>query len=197
MKYFLFLFIATLFFTKSYGQLEKRNWLIGGNGSLYSYNETLRSPSYNHDASYTNIDLSATIGYFLKDKFVSGIRPSLSKYKGRVTSPGGGVTNNSKLTVGPFLRYYFLNQEKQFNILADISYQLGTNRNFGSQEVGKYNVLSAMVGTEVFFTSSVGMEILLGYSNKIHSTDYTQSASVNNKKGFQFSIGFQFHLIKE
>ncbi len=73
MKYLLFLFIATLFFIKSYGQLEKRNWLIGGNGSLYSYNETFRSPSYNHYANYTNIDLSATIGYFLKDKFVSGI----------------------------------------------------------------------------------------------------------------------------
>ena len=54
-----------------------------------------------------------------------------------------------------------------------------------------------MVCTEVFFNSSAGMEILLGYSNKIHSTDYTLSASVNNKNGFQLSIGFQLHLIKE
>jgi hypothetical protein len=58
-------------------------------------------------------------------------------------------------------------------------------------------MLNAMVCTEVFFNSSAGMEILLGYSNKIHSTDYTLSASVNNKNGFQLSIGFQLHLIKE
>jgi len=196
MKYILFLFIATLFFTQSYGQLEKRNWLIGGNGSLYSYNETYRSPSYNHEANYTNIDLSATIGYFLKDKFVSGIRPSFSKIKGKVTS--GGSTDASKLTIGPFVRYYFLKQEKQFNILTDFCYQIGLNQYFGAlHEKGKYNMLNAMVGTEVFFTSSVGMEILLGYSNKIVSIDNSQSVFESNKNGFQLSIGFQFHLIKE
>ncbi len=58
-------------------------------------------------------------------------------------------------------------------------------------------MLNAMVGTDVFFTSSVGMEILLGYSNKIVSIDNSQSVFESNKKGFQFSVGFQFHLIKE
>ena len=53
-----------------------------------------------------------------------------------------------------------------------------------------------MGGSEIFFNSTVGLEILLGYTSKVLSIDNSQSAANITKKGFQTSIGFTFHLEK-
>ncbi len=193
---FLSLILMTFFFTAQ-SQLTKGNWLVGGSGSFYSYNETYTSPTYNNTAKYTNIDVSASLGYFIIDKLAAGLRPTFSSFKGKVTSPGGGSTNSYKIAIGPFARYYFLNTEKPFNILADVSYQVGINKYLGStHEQGKFNNLSIMGGTEIFFNSTAGMEILLGYSQKVLSLENSPSAFNFTKRGFQVSIGFTLHLEK-
>ena len=122
MKQTLLLFLAFSFLLTSYGQISKNTWLIGGNGSFYSYNENYTAPSVNFTGKYTSIDLTASIGYFFIDKFTGGIRPYLSTFKGE--SSGGATPNDFKFAVGPFVRYYFLKEEKQFNILSDVSYQI-------------------------------------------------------------------------
>jgi hypothetical protein len=180
----------------SFGQLTKKTWLVGGAGSLYSYNEVFTASNINVTAKYTAIDLSASVGYFFIDKFSGGLRPYFSSFKGE--SSGGGITNYYRLAIGPFLRYYFLNHDKPFNLLADISYQFGINKDMaGSAQKGKFNQLSIMGGSEIFFNSNVGLEILLGYAQKITSIDNLPNASNSNKKGVQVSIGFQFHLEKD
>lgn len=189
------------FFTiSSFGQLTKNNWLIGGTGSLYSYSEDYTTPTYNQTAKYTSIDISTSLGYFIVDKFAAGLRPYFSSYKGRVTSASvgsGGSTNSYRLAIGPFARYYFLQANKPFNLLTDISYQFGMNKLLGAlHEKGKFNMFSIMGGTEVFFNTTVGMEILVGYSQKIVSIENSPGALKNDKKGFQVSIGFQIHLEK-
>jgi hypothetical protein len=101
------------------------------------------------------------------------------------------------LAVGPFARYYFLNTDKPFNILADVSYQFGYLQQLGLlHEKGKNNTFSAMGGTEIFFNSTAGMEILLGYINKTVSIENSPGAFKNSKSGFQVSIGFTLHLEK-
>ncbi|HEV8084749.1 MAG TPA: outer membrane beta-barrel protein [Chitinophagaceae bacterium] len=191
-------FIACIISTVSisaFGQLSKNTWLVGGSGSLYSYNEDYTAPSINVTTKYTNIDLSASVGYFFADKFAGGIRPNFSSSKGE--SSGGGSMDNIKIAVGPFLRYYFLAPEKQFNILTDVGYQFGINRNGGgNKDKGKFNIFSIMGGTEVFFNSSIGLEILLGYSQRLITVENSPGALRSNKKGFQTSIGFQIHLEK-
>ncbi len=195
MKQILLLFLVFSFLLTSYGQISKNTWLIGGNGSFYSYNENYTAPSVNFTGKYTSIDLTASIGYFFIDKFTSGIRPYLSTFKGE--SSGGATPNDFKFAVGPFVRYYFLKEEKQFNILSDVSYQIGINQGKGGDNPkGKFNTLSIMAGTEVFFNSTVGLEILLGYKNQIATFDNSPSAYSSNRLGFQVSIGFQFHLEK-
>lgn len=184
--------------TFSYGQLTKKNWLVGGNGSLYSFNEdyTAPSPAPNFTAKYTTIDVSATVGYFFLNKLSAGLRPYLSTYKGKVSGGGEGA-NDFKFAIGPFVRYYFLKEDKQYNLLADVSYQIGINQSKnGDNPKGKFNVFSIMAGTELFFNSSVGLEILLGYKNQLVTFDNSPSAYSSNRKGFQTSIGFQFHLEK-
>ncbi len=197
----LFTILALLFISLfSKAQLSEGNWLLGGSGSFYSYNQTYTSASNNTTAKYTNIDLSASIGYFVIDKLVVGIIPSYSYYKGEVASQGvvsGTVARPSKFYIGPFARYYFLNANKQFNILADIRYQFGINKiPFPPKEQGTLSNFSFMAGPEIFFNSSVGMEILLGYKITKETID-SQTGYQDKRNGFQVSIGFQIHLEKK
>lgn len=194
-KNILLLFLFTSALTAN-AQLDKSTWIVGGSGSFDSYTENYSTPRSNQTAKYTSIEFSASIGYFIIDKFATGLRPSFSSYKGEVVNTPGG-TNLYKLSIGPFARYYFLNKDKPFNILLDASYQLGTNRFLGaSHEKGKFNTLSIMSGSEFFFNNSVGIEILLGYTSRFISIENSQSAFSNTKNGFQASIGFTFHLEK-
>lgn len=176
-------------------QLDKNTWLVGGNANLYTYTSEFNSQSLSTTSKYTSIDLTSSIGYFVKDKFVCGLRPYFSKYKGE--SSGGGRTNGFKLAVGPFMRYYFLNKEKPFNILTDISYSFGTNQyRTGNYENGRFNTLYLTSGVEFYFNSSVGLEFLIGYKFQDASINNSPAAYTNSFKGFQSSIGFSFHLEK-
>ena len=195
MKHLFFFLPLLLFSLSSKCQLDKGVWLVGGSGSFYSYHEDYTAPSVEVTGRWTSIDLSGSIGYFLVDKFSAGLRPYFSSTKGE--SSGGGSTNYFMLAIGPFARYYFLQADKQFNLLADVSYQLGINQRLGTlHSDGNYNVFSLMVGPEVFFNSSVGLEILLGYSQKKMSINNSPDQFNSNKKGFQVSAGFQIHLQK-
>ncbi|MEO6134999.1 MAG: hypothetical protein ABIP35_07595 [Ginsengibacter sp.] len=200
MKQTLLILSIIFFYLNSNAQLTANNWLVGGSGSFYSYSEDFSTISYNQIANYTSIDIAASVGYFFFDKFAAGLRPGFSSYKGKVVraSVGSGTyMNNYKFDIGPFARYYFLNSEKQYNILADISYQIGINKNFGGlNDKGKYNTFSLMGGTEIFFNQTAGIEILLGYTQKIVSIENSSNALSNNKKGFLASIGFTLHLEK-
>ena len=194
MKHLFFLLLGITLSFPAFSQLEKRTWLLGANGNMYWYQEKYKNPSVNYNLKYISIDLSASVGYFFAKKFAGGIRPYLFFEEGRGSLSGN--TNNFKVAAGPFVRYYFLSGEKQFNLLADLGYQLGMNKVLLVEETkGRINILSAMGGIEAFFNSSVGLEFLIGYKNQIITSN--NSGYNSNKKGFQASIGFHFHLEKE
>ncbi len=197
MKKLLISFIFTISLIAAKSQLTKGNWLVGGSGSFYTYHEDFKSPPGQHlTAKNTSIDISGSVGYFSIEKSVAGLRATVSSVASE--SSGGGSMNNVKFALGPFVRYYFLEAQKPFNLLADVCYQIGVNKNYvGTMDGGKFNIFSMAGGVEVFFNSSVGMEILVGYSNKLITIHDAATALRNNKKGLQASIGFQFHLEKE
>jgi len=181
----------------SKSQLTKRSWLVGGMGKFYSYHQT-------HDAAdapasgignYIDLDVSASLGYFIANKLVMGLRPSFSWYKGSVARSGGLTTNISKFFAGPFVRYYFLEMEKPYNVLADLSYQYGINN--WHNPYGKISNLSLAAGPEVFFNSSVGLEFLLGYTRLKETIDNFPASYKQVRKGFRISIGIQLHLEKD
>ena len=79
MKNFYFILSLSFFTINSFAQLEKGTKLVGGSGSFYSYTENYsNNQSYSQTAKYTNIDLNVTMGYFIIDKLVVGIKPSYS-----------------------------------------------------------------------------------------------------------------------
>jgi hypothetical protein len=172
----------------------KKTWLVGGSGSFYSYNQDLSYSSAFTKGKYTNIDISASIGYFLANKFVSGINSTFSSYKGEAIV-GGGISNSRKFAIGPFARYYFLEADRQFNILTEASYQFGPNVTpLTRKDKGQINNFSVMAGPELFFNSAVGLVVLMGYKSTKEDIDNSPNAISYKNKGFQVLVGFQIHL---
>ena len=162
----LFFFFALLFFKNSYAQIDKGIWLVGGTGSFYSYTENYSTQTFSQVGKFTNIDIGASFGYFLIDKLALGLRPSFSSYKGEIVNTPGG-TNQIMLSVGPFVRYYFLNKDNPFNILFDASYQPGINKYLRSpQEKGKFNTLSIMGEAKYFLIVLLGWNFCLAILRK-------------------------------
>lgn len=188
------MFLTTFLFFQANSQIQKGNWLAGGSGSFYSYNQKYTSQNNSTEGVYTSIDLSASVGYFFFERFAAGLRPGFSYFKGKVDAQGE-VGSPTKLLIGPFARYYFLKTDKPFNFLADVSYQIGNNKDVLSPKAkGKLNRFSVMGGTEVFFNSSVGLEVLLGYRKMYESRDHPTIGYSEERKGFFASVGFQIHL---
>ena len=185
--------------TNSFGQLDKTTWLVDGTGSFYNYNGTYTSTSNNADTKVTNIDIKTSIGYFLIDKLSVGLRSSFSYSKGKVYQSGvqsGLISSNTLFLIGPFARYYFLNKEKQFSLLADVGYLFGTNYiPIGNKGKGSISEFSISTGIEAFFNRSVSFEFLVGYKKKYEDIKGA-TGYMDKKDGFQVGIGFQLHLIK-
>ncbi|MBK6937895.1 MAG: hypothetical protein IPH18_14180 [Chitinophagaceae bacterium] len=176
-------------------QLTKDYWLVGGTGSFFSYNDdftTTGSPTVS--GKLTEVNLSAHVGDFLWGKFAAGLRPGISSTKSRGLNSASAGTKNVTFFLGPFARYYLLNKEKQFNFLIDGVYQWGSHSNYGAN--GTFRNASIMAGPELFFNTTVGIEILMGYlyQNKTIKNDQPGFSSV--RKGFYMSAGFQIHLTK-
>jgi hypothetical protein len=197
MKYSFLLATLILFATAANCQLDKKIWLVGGSGSFKSFNSNYTSVIANAENQVTQIKITPNIGYFIMDKLVFGLKSTLEirNEKGLVGG-SGGIGKSLRFDYGPFVRYYFLDKEKRFNFLSDLSYQVGNVTLTG--EKGKRSNFSILAGPSIFFNSSVAMEFLLGY---IYTMEQISSPTFGNPykqidKGFQFAIGFQIHLEK-
>jgi hypothetical protein len=191
MKFYITISLICLFTNNANGQLTEGIWLLGGTGSFYSIKNTYSSDIINQTSDVSNLSVAPSAGYFISDKFALGLLSTYSKSKGQVLSAGGGYTNENRLDFGPFARYYFLNMENQYNLLTDINYQYGLY--WFTPRKGNRHTFSASVGTVLFFNSSVGLELLLGYYSLKESID-DEINTINKMNGLQMTIGFKFHL---
>lgn len=191
----------------SYAQLDKKTWLVGGSGSFNSYkqNETFvfqgNGESNEIQRTIKEVEFSPKVGYFIIDKLVVGLGASFTSEKSESTiitgSFGGGSSKSHSFSIGPFARYYFLKKDMPYNILAEGSCQLGSlnNGNYSPEQKGKLTNASFFVGPELFFNSSVGINLLVGYKTSAQKMDNLNTPSIT-KNGFQVAIGFQIHLEK-
>jgi hypothetical protein len=199
------LFTITFFLISicTFAQLDKRTWLVGGNGNIDFYNQDFKADYDTFTTKQTKINIDFSIGYFIKDKLVAGLRPAFSLENGKLIRnnlPDGGIYGKTRFYAGPFVRYYFLKKDKSFNIFSDLSYQFGVilNPTPTIKSKGLIKRFTASAGVELFFNSVVGMEILAGYKNNYEDTDYGNGYFYSDKKNsFQVNIGFQIHLQKD
>lgn len=173
----------------SYSQLYKSNWILGGAGSFSQKNNTLTAQSVNYDSKFTDLTLSPNVGYFVLDKFSIGLRGSFVWSKSKSYPPGSGISNQKEISIGPSVRYYLLNMEKQFNIITEGNFMYGQISSYKSK--GPIVNYSLMTGPVIFFNTSIGMEFLFGYFKYNEKLD---SNFKNDFSGLQMSIGFQYYL---
>ena len=168
------LFIATLFVAvTSNAQIEKGNWMMGGSAGLSNY----ESKSVGFSQEGTNIYISPNVGYFLIDKLNLGASALLSFY-----NPGATKTYG----ISPYVRYYFLEKEKQINLFSEVGY--GFQKQIHSSTT--LQTFNLKAGTVIFLNSSVGLEVALNYTNSKQNSDF-------QTRLIFLGIGFQIHLEKE
>jgi hypothetical protein len=182
------LFITTLvlFAITTNAQITKGNWMVGGNAS-FSFHKTQKEDG-SSSSDYSIIQFSPNVGYFIISKLSVGTLFDYSRTKS--TYQGFGSTSKSS-RLGPFVRYYILKPEKDFNFFIEPSYNFSVSKNNGYKDTS----LSSKFGGVYFLNSSVGFECFFKYSltkYKYNSTLISDSTD----KGFLIGLGFQIHLEK-
>ena len=192
MKNLFFLFAFVCYASTAAAQLTKGHWLVGGNGSFDDYTGSYNSLGVNSGATYTDISISADIGYFVTDKLAFGLKPTFSSLKDRDLYNSSGSTNFQRYWLGLFGRYYLLDKKKSYNILVDASYQFGAFVSHRITSDTKLRNFSMLVGPVIYFNSSVGIEFLMGYNHRINNFSTIESTH----EGVQIVIGLQINLKK-
>ncbi len=171
--------IAVLLFSSlANAQITKGNWMVGGNA--FFDNTTSKDNGGNEYPSTTQIIIAPNIGYFIYDKFSTGLGTRLYYAKTK-----GNSSSNSGFGIGPFVRYYFLKPEKTINVLIEANYSY--NKDFNQSDFNTSYGFKA--GPVIYFNSSVGLELLAKYEHTYSSDSYTSNS-------FQIGLGFQIHLEK-
>lgn len=165
--------------------------MVGGSGSLNIYNYDIQTPVHTDLYKNTDITISPSIGYFIIDKLALGLKPSYLLHQ-EEQRDGQGSGSFSWLELGAFGRWYFLKKENNYNIVSEISYYYGLPGNFSSNQGHSYSI-KALMGHVLYFNSSVGIELLVGYNSRKELYDY---GIKKLNKGFLTTIGFQIHLKK-
>lgn len=179
MKKITVLIFISFILSKSYGQLTKGNWLVGGYARFTKQKQKL----LNSDVNSFVANISPNVGYFFADKFAAGVRPGVGFFR---SNSRGVIQKSTTLGVGPFVRYYFLSVENRTNLFAESSYRYVTDFN-GFRE----NTFTISAGPAIFFNSSVGLELTLNYEL------FRSNAATSLARTFFLNIGFQIHLEKE
>jgi hypothetical protein len=181
----LLILVTFLFLNKSRGQITRDNWMVGGNANFAFSNASAGG----NDSKTINLSLAPNIGYFFIDKFAGGARLSFNRQHTKF-GPSNNFNTFKTYAIGPFVRYYFLDVDKQYNILLEGSYQFG-NEKIETTNNSSSNILSFSAGPVIYFNSSVGIEFLFNYSST--------GTSGNQGRGnsFGIGIGLQVHLQKD
>ncbi len=172
-KYLVLLVTFLLFSLASNAQIEKGNWMMGGSGSFSNTKIKLNEFSQN----VTNIYIAPNVGYFIIDKMNIGASVQ-SQFSNTLSGPIYGLS--------PYVRYYFLENEKQINIFSEVSYGFQKQ----THTTSNLETFNLKAGTVFFLNSSVGLEVALNYTDSKTNLDY-------QSKAFILGVGFQIYLEKK
>lgn len=179
-----------LFSNICFSQITKTNWMVGGNAG-FSFSNPNNGDFGN---KVTIVTIAPNIGYFFVDKFAAGLRLSYQKTHITFVQQSGGFNNATDYSIGPFVRYYFLSVDQQYNIISEGSFQFGNEVETNSSYTNKLstNSFTFSAGPVIYFNSSVGLEFLLSYTS-----GSTSSSSGNRSNSFTAEIGLQVYLEKD
>lgn len=181
-KFIFLILLTTSIYHTGKSQITKGNWLLSGNASFASQKS---SSTATVQYKQTDFQISPSIGHFILDKFAVGLRPSFTYGKNNLVASGKAQTIFS---IGPFVRYYFLQPDRPFNLLTEGSYSYAT---LNRASESKQHTFYFAAGPVLYFNTTVGLEFTIGYS----TTKVVSFSGSNNV--IRFGLGFQIHLEKE
>ncbi len=179
----IFTITGLLFFTSAFAQLDKNTWQTGGEIKFRWYSNASSSEGFSASAAYRELYFAPSVGYFLADRFVTGLRPGISLL--RYKSGGTG----ERYFAGPFVRYYLLPGSKRVNLAAETSFSAGLVYYSGKKE-GSLTRFSVSAGPVLFISHSAAIELQIGYKLEKEK----QSQLQFDFSGLHTAIGFQLYL---
>ncbi|WMI66849.1 hypothetical protein RBH94_06710 [Aestuariibaculum sp. YM273] len=182
--FFFFVFTCSL---TSNAQITKGHWMVGGDAN-FNFSKTKNTSSNGFVATnkVANFRITPDIGYLLYDKFTIGLSPFLA-----FSNPEGANNNSTSYGIGPFVRYYFLKTDNIINLFAHTGYFYAHTKN--PSDNGNSSSFELKAGPVIYFNSSVGLELTLGYKKDNLNTSSGSKGEFNT---LSFNIGFQIHLEK-
>mgnify|MGYP004704599487 CR=1 FL=1 len=179
MKKLTLIYAFLFFYLSTYSQIDKGFWMLGGDAS-FAYGKN-KSNSIVNGESF-NLEISPNVGYFVVDKLALGA--SLDYYRSRYKTDD--LTSSfDNFWVSPFVRYYFLENEKPMNVFLESSYK------FSILKENKATAFSVKTGVAVFLNQSTALEISLQYLNTNSDNIFVGSNAV------LLGFGFQLHLERD
>jgi hypothetical protein len=186
MKIFLLLSASLILANTTMAQLNKGQFLAGGNISF----ESLKTEGENVVShKTTTFYVSPNIGYFILPKFVGGLRLNFNTYKQKY--PVSYTQRN--ISLSPFLRYYLLSRTQKFNVLADASYINSKSKSRiqnGLAPVERTRGYTISLGPAIFLNEHVALEFLVGYKHtKVKDIGDNKTTRVTTGLGLQIHLG--------
>jgi hypothetical protein len=183
--FILILLMVVTFSYKGASQIQKGQWLTGGNaGFSYFKYYTTKTSSWS---------LSPTGAYFVLDQLALGLRPG---YYGAVYKvPSGIKSKETFVSITPFVRYYFLAYEHKVNLFADagFGYSWGKYKSYSAPDFTYHSkIISFKAGPAIFLNERTAVEVTLGYDHSIRGS----LGDTLGVKSFQVGVGLQIHLGK-
>lgn len=158
--------------------------MLGGNGNVSS--EKTNFPL--GDSKSFSITTVPKVGFFPVDRFATGI---FLDYRYTTNRANNIKSSYSYVGVGPFIRYYFLGQERRGNIVAEGSFGYYSQKNNLVTNPSSFISYGVQAGPVIFFNSCVAAELLIGYKG------YSEGKTSTKNNGVHLNIGFQIYLEKE
>ncbi|MBZ9651545.1 hypothetical protein [Psychroflexus montanilacus] len=177
MKHLFFFSILLLSLSLS-AQINKGDWLVGGNAS-FDYSES--KPGSINPAKAFTFDIAPNVGYFIIDQLALGTK--LNYLRNRFESNDFDGTFES-LFLTPFVRYYILKSDKMLNPFAESSYRFSILNSENSEQ------FTVGGGLAVFVNQNIAYEITLNYLN----TTINNADNNLGSQGLMLGLGIQIHL---
>ena len=180
-------------------QIEQGTWMLGGSAGISSSKNNISFPGSDVEIKTRTGTLSPNVGYFLADRFASGVIVSFTKTRSE-NSVNEIDSRTSTFGFGPSFRYYFPLSEK-VALFPRVSYIFQKTVQHGAifdpvsggvieeTDKTKSGTLNAGGGLTYFLNKNIGVEGILNYqAYSSEGSDYTGSLS--------FNIGFQIYVGK-
>ena len=172
-------FLCFVFFASaSFSQINKGQWIVGGNASL-----EFSKYGSDDESKTTAVSISPNAGYFFINNFAGGARVTFQSVKQKSDEDA-----STSFLFAPFVRYYFMPAAQKVNLFADASYGFGS---FKSGESESFNQFAIAAGPAVFLSPNTALEFTLQYRSAggdAYGDDRMNTFGVN--------VGFQVHLGK-